>query len=227
VQWGKVSGWELCSSGVSQSPLDLNSSYLQPSSDLNITYPVGTALNFTFTPTKHRFQFSLTSNAANIGITYNDSFYSLSSFSIATPSEHFLQGEFKDVEIQLRHVLQTPPSAARYASRGTVTQMYYSVLLQVSSKNMPTRSLLETIRDGLANYDFSSTWTDSKASILLNLSELVPTQGTAYIYSGSLTYPPCTENVLWVVNPQAKRVQPAIVQWLKLFYGNNARPIQN
>ncbi|OYQ41659.1 hypothetical protein CHU94_04580 [Rhodoferax sp. TH121] len=61
---------------------------------------------------------------------------------------------------------------------------------------------------------------------LLNLNELLPADQRYYQFMGSLTTPPCTEGVLWMV---LKQPSPLSRSQLKLFtqlYPNNARPVQ-
>ncbi len=61
---------------------------------------------------------------------------------------------------------------------------------------------------------------------LLNLNELLPADQRYYQFMGSLTTPPCTEGVLWMV---LKQPSPLSRGQLKLFtqlYPNNARPVQ-
>jgi carbonic anhydrase len=61
---------------------------------------------------------------------------------------------------------------------------------------------------------------------LLDLNELLPADPSYYSFMGSLTTPPCTENVLWLV---MKTPMPVSREQIKLFaqlFPNNARPVQ-
>ena len=63
-------------------------------------------------------------------------------------------------------------------------------------------------------------------SASLDLSQLLPGDRRYFTYMGSLTTPPCTEDVLWVV---MKTPVQATAEQLNLFsrmYPMNARPIQ-
>jgi carbonic anhydrase len=43
---------------------------------------------------------------------------------------------------------------------------------------------------------------------------------------GSLTTPPCTENVLWMVMKQPLPISPEQIAIFSRLYKNNARPVQ-
>jgi len=61
---------------------------------------------------------------------------------------------------------------------------------------------------------------------LLDLNELLPKDQRYYQFMGSLTTPPCSENVLWMV---LKTPVPVSRDQLRLFaqlFPNNARPVQ-
>jgi carbonic anhydrase len=43
---------------------------------------------------------------------------------------------------------------------------------------------------------------------------------------GSLTTPPCTENVMWMVFKEPLRISPEQIAIFARLYPNNARPLQ-
>jgi carbonic anhydrase len=62
--------------------------------------------------------------------------------------------------------------------------------------------------------------------VKLELDRLLPESRTYYTYMGSLTTPPCTEGVLWIV---MKTPVPISVEQVAVFsrlYPMNARPVQ-
>src|SRR5690606_22991939 len=62
--------------------------------------------------------------------------------------------------------------------------------------------------------------------VKLELDKLLPESRTYYTYMGSLTTPPCTEGVLWIV---MKTPVPVSVEQVAVFsrlYPMNARPVQ-
>jgi carbonic anhydrase len=61
---------------------------------------------------------------------------------------------------------------------------------------------------------------------IIDMNELLPKDQRYYQFIGSLTTPPCTEGVLWMV---LKQPTPISREQLRLFtqlFPNNARPVQ-
>lgn len=61
---------------------------------------------------------------------------------------------------------------------------------------------------------------------LLDLNELLPKDQRYYQFMGSLTTPPCTEGVLWMVLKQPAPISQAQLRLFQQLYPNNARPVQ-
>ncbi len=61
---------------------------------------------------------------------------------------------------------------------------------------------------------------------VLNLNELLPADQRYYQFMGSLTTPPCTEGVLWMVLKQPVSISRAQLKLFTQLYANNARPVQ-
>ena len=56
---------------------------------------------------------------------------------------------------------------------------------------------------------------------------LVPAMHPYFEYIGSLTTPPCSENVAWIVLATPQQLSPAQVDKFHQAYAMNARPIQH
>jgi carbonic anhydrase len=61
---------------------------------------------------------------------------------------------------------------------------------------------------------------------ILNMNELLPIDQRYYQFIGSLTTPPCTEGVLWMVMKQPIQISKAQYRLFTQLYPNNARPVQ-
>ena len=60
----------------------------------------------------------------------------------------------------------------------------------------------------------------------IDLAQLLPKDSRYYTYMGSLTTPPCTEGVLWIVMQQPVPVSPEQIDIFARLYPMNARPVQ-
>ncbi len=61
---------------------------------------------------------------------------------------------------------------------------------------------------------------------VLNLPDLLPKDQRYYQFMGSLTTPPCTEGVLWMVLKTPVTLSPAQIRLFGQLFPNNARPVQ-
>lgn len=61
---------------------------------------------------------------------------------------------------------------------------------------------------------------------LLNLNELLPQDQRYYQFFGSLTTPPCTEDVLWLILKQTATASKEQIKLFAQLFPNNARPVQ-
>jgi len=61
---------------------------------------------------------------------------------------------------------------------------------------------------------------------LLNMNELLPADQRYYQFIGSLTTPPCTEGVLWMVLKQPVQISRNQLRLFTQLYPLNARPVQ-
>ena len=60
----------------------------------------------------------------------------------------------------------------------------------------------------------------------IDLSRLVPDNRRYFTFMGSLTTPPCTEDVLWLVLKQPQQLSPEQLAIFQRLYPPNARPVQ-
>lgn len=60
----------------------------------------------------------------------------------------------------------------------------------------------------------------------IDLAKLLPSDARYYTYMGSLTTPPCTEGVLWIVMKQPVQVSAEQIDIFARLYPMNARPVQ-
>jgi carbonic anhydrase len=64
------------------------------------------------------------------------------------------------------------------------------------------------------------------AGVSINATDLLPAQHGYYTFTGSLTTPPCSENVTWFVLKSPAEVSAEQVELFGRHYPHNARPVQ-
>ena len=67
---------------------------------------------------------------------------------------------------------------------------------------------------------------ETGARVTLDLEALLPTDRRYYTYMGSLTTPPCSEGVQWVVMRHPVTLAPEQIDLFARIYPMNARPLQ-
>ena len=94
-----------------------------------------------------------------------------------------------------------------------------AVLLQEGGDNSLVRELWKDIpkeKDKEELFD----------QVQIDVSQLVPSDHGYYTFSGSLTTPPCSEDVTWFVLKHPMTVSAAEIQQFSKLYRNDARPTQ-
>jgi carbonic anhydrase len=90
------------------------------------------------------------------------------------------------------------------------------------------------LESGQANRFIQTLWNnlplekdeDYAPRIAIQADELLPANRNYFSYIGSLTTPPCTEGVLWLVLKQPVQLSAEQIDVFSRFYPNNARPVQ-
>ncbi|MGN9863838.1 carbonic anhydrase family protein [Bacillus swezeyi] len=91
------------------------------------------------------------------------------------------------------------------------------------------------IQEGKETQQLASIWDvlpkkETVKDISLNeqvdLQELLPQEKTAFHYNGSLTTPPCTEDVKWYIFEQSIEMSKKQIQAFQHIFLDNHRPVQ-
>ena len=61
---------------------------------------------------------------------------------------------------------------------------------------------------------------------IIDMNALLPKDQRYYQFIGSLTTPPCTEGVLWMVLKQPTQISKDQLKLFQQLFPNNARPVQ-
>jgi len=142
--------------------------------------------------------------------------YQLVQFHFHAPSEHTINGTLADAELHLVH----QNALGQFAAVG--------VLLVIDDAH--ANPLFDTIM-------FGAPLSPGQNNLggTINAKDLLPKSRSYYTYTEALTYPPCTEGVLWFVMAQPVAISTAAVNQLHLIvsmfpdyggYPNNNRPVR-
>lgn len=124
-----------------------------------------------------------------------------------------------------------------HPSEERINHKVYSMVAHLVHRNIEGQlAVVAVLLDpGAANGLINKVWTymplDSGDTVrmpagLLDLNELLPKDQRYYQFLGSLTTPPCTEGVLWLVLKQPTTVSPEQLKLFSQLYPHNARPVQ-
>jgi carbonic anhydrase len=133
--------------------------------------------------------------------------YDLIQFHYHAPSEHTIDGESFPAELHLVH---------RSADS---TLAVVGILLKEGTENAAYQPFIGNL---------PTEKTDPKnVGVTINAIDLLPSIGTTFRYNGSLTTPPCTEGVSWLLMTIPVGLSAQQLAALdSLFEGGNNRPVQ-
>lgn len=199
--WGDIDQtYDACQHGLMQSPIDLGTA--QASADDFALYDYAPShLHVINNGRTIRAQYDAGSTMQYDGVTYP-----LIQFHFHVPSEHSIHGISTAMELHLVH------------DDGHGNTVVAAVLLNAGDTTPPWDALWSEMPSGVGDYENGNAWVDA--------SQLLPEDRHAYRYTGSLTTPPCTENVHWIVFKQIALLPAARIELFQRIIGNNARPTQ-
>ncbi|MDD2881976.1 MAG: carbonic anhydrase family protein [Rhodoferax sp.] len=203
--WGKLKpDFNVCAIGKRQSPINIEeSATLQgPAEPLQFNY---TASSGSVVNNGHTIQVDLYGDNT---LTVRGSVYKLVQFHFHTPSEE---------QVNFRN--------------------FAMVAHLVHKNNEGQLAVVAVLLDpGVANTLINKVWTymplDTSDRVrlpggIIDMNELLPKDQRYYQFIGSLTTPPCTEGVLWMVMKQPTQLSREQIRlFQQLFPSNNARPVQ-
>ena len=156
----------------------------------------------------HTVQVNLNGNSASNNITYNGATYNLKQFHFHIASEHRVDSVQTAMELHLVH--QNEQSGA---------YIVVGLMMELSPVDNP---VIEKLWSSLPKEKGKELATNTK----LNINDLLPTSRLYYTYTGSLTAPPCSQGLNWIVMKERIKISAAQVAKFKAIYSNNSRPTQ-
>lgn len=204
ANWSKLKAdYATCASGQRQSPIAID--------DNDTLKGPAEAIQFSYTPSKgtvlnngHTIQVNVYGENS---LTVRGSTYQLLQFHFHHPSEERING-------------QGYPMVGHFVHRNELGQLaVLAVLLEAGEPN----TLIQKV------------WTHMPLDVndsvrlppdLIHVGEILPKDQRYYQYIGSLTTPPCTEGVLWLILKQPVSISREQLRLFGQLYANNARPVQ-
>ncbi|WP_249937090.1 carbonic anhydrase [Roseateles sp. DAIF2] len=199
--WGELkSDYRLCAIGTRQSPIDIRDGIRVELEPIQFDYrPSG----FAVLDTGHTVQVNL---APGNGLTVMGRRYELQQFHFHRPSEERINGRQFDMTAHLVH----KDAEGRLAVLAVLLERGRDQpLVQQVWNNLPLEKHEPLNGPGL-----------------MDIAKLLPEDRGYYTYMGSLTTPPCSEGVLWMVMRQPVQLSGEQLEIFAKLYPMNARPLQ-
>lgn len=200
--WSSIKKEYACCNGKFQSPVDIKASFYDPvMPDLQLNFSDNRELKLLNTGNTLQFNCDV-----GCGIKYGNTEYELIQFHFHCPSEHHVNG--KSYAMEIHFVLANKEKMVVVAV--FVTEGYDNPFFELLIDYLPEKVGMEVTKD-----------------VSCNINELIPVDKSYYKYPGSLTTPPCTENVEWfVLKTPVKGSAEQIKLLSEVMPLENARPLQ-
>ncbi|KXG27755.1 alpha carbonic anhydrase 7 [Sorghum bicolor] len=212
--WAKLSpAYKMCGQGKQQSPIDIVTKQAVPNANLDTLNRTYAAVPATLINDGHDIKLEFGSKVGTL--TVNGKVFSLDSLHWHSPSDHTINGQRFPLELHLVHKSADGAVAVIgiLYQLGAPDSFYYQL----------KRQLVEVAEDKC-----NSAEEESQVEVaLIHLRSLQKRTGSYFRYTGSLTVPPCTENVVWSVLGKVRQISKEQLQLLKApLPGNDYRPTQ-
>ena len=201
ANWSKINvDWAKCGNGSRQSPIDIRDGMKVELEQISFDYHPS---SFNVVDNGHTVQVGV--SGGNY-ITVQNRMFELQQFHFHRPSEERINGKAFEMVVHLVH----RDAEGRLA-----------VLALLLERGAP-QATIQTVWNNLPLEKFETM----QPTILLDPAEMLPVRRDYYTYMGSMTEPPCSEGVLWLVMKQLVQASPAQMALFSRLYPLNARPIQ-
>jgi carbonic anhydrase len=204
AKWGKLEkDFATCASGTTQSPIDIPDATVRKGDIAPLLFNYkASPLRIIDTGYTIRVNY-----APDSWLTVQGKRYELNHIDFHKPSEMKIDGKGHDMAAHLWHK----------AKDGTLAVV--AVPLDQGAEN----ALIKTLWSNLPSTRDKENVVDS---VQINAVGLLPANKDYYTFAGSLTTPPCTENVTWFVLKRPTPVSADEIAHFARVYPLNARPVQ-
>lgn len=196
--------FEVAKSGQRQSPIDLNSGIHADLSPIEFDYKDSPLSPLRVVNNGHTIKVDYKSGSH---MTVEGQTYELLQFHFHTPSEHTKNSKHSPMELHFVH--------------------------KNADEELAVVGVF--IEEGQANSEIEKIWSlipkdgetaKNTMGQAISAAKLLPEHMERYEYHGSLTTPPCTEGVLWLVMDEPIHLSSSQIGTFRNLFHANARPIQ-
>lgn len=203
LHWGDLkSEYEGCKTGKSQTPINLTDAYKSQLGKLKYSY---SDQSLSILNNGHTVQINFKPGGSLI---IDELKFELLQYYFHTPSEHVVNGKHYPMEMHLVHM-------------NTNKELGVMGLFFIEgNKNIELQKILDNAPKKINAEKLVS-------SVTVNPSAFFPYKMDYYHYFGSLTTPPCTEGVSWIVLKNQVEASKEQIEKMESILGENARPVQS
>jgi carbonic anhydrase len=202
AQWGSLDPkYEACGIGKHQSPIDIRKAEKADLPEIQFAYQLAQP---TLVNNGHTVQVTVPAGSA---ITVGDHRYELRQFHFHTPSEEAVSGKRAPLVAHLVHE----------DAEGKLAVV--AVLFDVGAESAALKPVFAKL-PAKAGTDVALEGTQ------IDPTAMLPAKRGYYEFEGSLTTPPCSEGVRWLVLREHSKISKAQLAAFRKLYPANARPLQ-
>ena len=201
--WGNLSEhFTVCNTGRNQSPIEINNARIERLPHLSFSY--------------RSSPLTIVNDGHTIRVVYDPGSYlilgsrryELRQFHFHTPSEHRIKGQHADMVMHLVHQNRS----------GEILEVAVPMKAGKRRNAMMERLLTYLPKQPGERHYYRN--------VGIKPIFLLPSDRSYYRYRGSMTEPPCTENVTWILLKTPLEVSARDVERFRRILGQNNRPIQ-
>jgi len=201
ANWAKINAaWSLCGNGTRQSPIDIRDGMKVDLEQIGFEYQPSS-----FNEIDNGKTIQVTVSGGNY-ITVQGRTYELQYITFHRPGEARVNGRGFEMSVHLVH----KDSEGHYA------------VVAIQLERGKAQSFVQTVWNNLPLEKGSMV----APSIVIDVNDLLPQKRDYYTYMGSMTTPPCSEGVLWMVMKEPVQASPDQLALFSRLYPYNARPVQ-